>query len=94
MNISKTTINFAKRRGLYVTIEEINDAMLLFVWDINNDCEWMFSYRVNNDGSFTWNGNVYLPQELKEELPATLKDEKHVREMLDYVGANRHLWKD
>lgn len=94
MNISKTTINFAKRRGLYVTIEEINDAMLLFVWDINNDCEWMFSYRVNNDGSFTWNGNVYLPQELKEELPATLKDEKHVREMLDFVGANRHLWKD
>ena len=94
MNISKTTINFAKRRGLYVTIEEINDAMLLFVWDINNDCEWMFSYRVNNDGSFTWNGNIYLPQELKEELPATLKDEKHVREMLDYVGANRHLWKD
>jgi hypothetical protein len=94
MNISKTTINFAKRRGLYVTIEEINDAMLLFVWDINNDCEWMFSYRVNNDGSFTWNDNVYLPQELKEELPATLKDEKHVREMLDYVGANRQLWKD
>lgn len=94
MNISKTTINFAKRRGLYVTIEEIDDAILLLVWDINNDCEWMFSYRVNNDGSFTWNGNVYLPQELKEELPATLKDEKHVREMLDYVGANRHLWKD
>lgn len=94
MNISKTTINFAKRRGLYVMIEEINDAMLLLVWDINNDCEWMFSYRVNNDGSFTWNGNVYLPQELKEELPVTLKDEKHVREMLDYVGANRHLWKD
>lgn len=94
MNISKTTINFAKRRGLYVTIEEINDAMLLFVWDINNDCEWMFSYRVNNDGSFTWNGNVYLPQELKEELPATLKDEKHVREMLDYIGANSHLWKE
>lgn len=94
MNISKTTINFAKRRGLYVTIEEINDAMLLLVWDINNDCEWMFSYRVNNDGSFTWNGNVYLPQELKEELPATINNEKHLREMLDYVGANRHLWKD
>lgn len=94
MNISKTTINFAKRRGLYVTIEEIDDAILLLVWDINNDCEWMFSYRVNNDDSFTWNGNVYLPQELKEELPATLKDEKHVREMLDFVGANRHLWKD
>lgn len=94
MNISKTTFNFAKRRGLDVTIEEISDAMLLCVWDINNDCEWMFSYRVNNDSSFTWNGNVYLPQELKEELPATLKDEKYVREMLDFVGANRHLWKD
>lgn len=94
MNISKTTINFAKRRGLYVTIEEINDTMLLLVWDINNDCEWMFSYRVNNDGSFTWNGNIYLPQELKEELPATINNEKHLREMLDYVGANRHLWKD
>ena len=93
MNISKTTFNFAKRSGLYVTIEEISDAMLLCVWDINNDCEWMFSYRINSD-CLTWNGNIYLPQELKEELPATLKDEKHVREMLDYVGANRHLWKD
>lgn len=94
MNISKTTINFAKRRGLYVTIEEIDDAILLLVWDINNDCEWMFSYIVSGDGSFTWNGNIYLPQELKEELPATIKNEKHLREMLDYVGANRHLWKD
>lgn len=94
MNISKTTINFAKRRGLYVTIEEIYDAILLLVWDINNDCEWMFSYRVNNDDSLTWNGNIYLPQELKEELPATIKNEKHLREMLDFVGANRHLWND
>lgn len=92
MNITKTTINFAKKRGLDVTIENFGEGDILAVWDINNDCEWMFSYIVNGDGSFTWKGNVYLPQDLKEELPATIKNEKHLREMLDYVGMNRHLW--
>lgn len=93
MTISKTTINFARKRGLDVTIEDLNEGEgeFLAVWELDNDCEWMFSYRVNEDGSFTWNGNVYLVDEIKEELPATIKDEKHLREVLAFVGANRHL---
>lgn len=50
MNITKTTINFAKKRGLDVTIENFGEGDILAVWDINNDCEWMFSYIVNGDG--------------------------------------------
>ncbi|ATN93835.1 hypothetical protein [Citrobacter phage IME-JL8] len=92
--ISKTTINFARKRGLDVTIENVGEGDFMAVWDLNNDCEWMFTYQVNDNGSFTYNGNVWLPEDLKEELPGTLKDEKHVREMLAYIGANRHLWKD
>ena len=48
----------------------------------------MFSYRVNEDGSFTWNGNIYLAQEVKEELPATIKDEKHLRQVLKFISEN------
>lgn len=86
MNISKTTINFAKRHNLDVTIENFGEGDQLCVWEADNDCEWMFSYLVNDNGSFTWNGNVYLEQEIKEELPATIKDEKHLRQVLKFVS--------
>lgn len=88
MTISKTTINFAKRHNLDVTIEDINDdgKEILCVWEADNDCEWMFSYLINPNGSFTWNGNVYLAQEIKEELPATIKDEKHLRQVLKFIS--------
>lgn len=88
MNLSKTTKTFAAKRGLDVTLEDINDdgKVILCVWEADNDCEWMFSYLVNPNGSYTWNGNVYLDRAIKEELPATMRDEKHLREMLDFLG--------
>ena len=88
MNISKTTFNFGKKRGFWVELEDFDD--LVTFTEIEEDgelaCEWMFSYRMNEDGSFTWNGNVYLAKEIKEELPATIKDEKHLREVIAFVA--------
>lgn len=84
--LTKTTINFAQKRGLDVTIENYGEGDFLAVWEADNDCEWMFSYRVNEDGSFTWHGNVYLTQEVKEELPATIKNEKHLREVIAFLA--------
>lgn len=86
MSLSKTTIKFAQKRGLDVTIEDFGEGEIVAVWELDNDCEWMFSYRVNPNGSYTWNGNIYLDQEIKEELPATIKDEKHLREVLAFVA--------
>jgi len=87
MNISKTTKTYAAKRGLDVTIlDDVADQPLLAVWEAENDCEWMFTYIINDDGSLTWNGNVYLAKSITEELPATIRDEKHLREMLDFLG--------
>lgn len=87
MNISKTTINFAQKRGFDITVENFGEGDMLAVWELDNDCEWMFTYRMNEDGSFTWNGNVYLEQEVKEELPATIKNEKHLRLVIEFLAA-------
>lgn len=88
MKLSNTTINFAKKRGLAFTIENFgeDEGDFLAVWEADNDCEWMFSYQINDGGSFTWRGNVYLDQGIKEELPATIKDEKHLRQVLEFIA--------
>lgn len=88
MELSKTTKNYANKRRLDVTIENFdeNEGDVLAVWEADNDCEWMFSYQINDDGSFTWRGNIYLSQDIKEELPATVKDEKHLRQVLDFIA--------
>lgn len=96
MKLNKTTINFAKKRGLDITTTDIDkdgDNLLLCIWEADNDCEWMCSYRINPNGSYTWNGNIYLDKEIKEELPATIKDEKHLREVLAFIGMNLHMMK-
>lgn len=85
MNISKTTFNFAKKRGLDITVEDLGDCIALCIWEADKDCEWMCSYRIESD-KLAWNANVYLPQEVKEELPATIKDEKHLREVLAFIA--------
>lgn len=86
--ITKTTVNFAKRHNLDVTIENFGEVDQICVWEANNDCEWMFSYTINANGSFNWYGNVYLAQDIKEELPATINDEKHLRAVLKFIAEN------
>ena len=57
MKLNKTTINFARKRGLDITttdLENDNDNLLLCIWEADNDCEWMCSYRINPNGSYTW----------------------------------------
>lgn len=87
MKLSKATTNFAAKRGFDLTIEEANGEQFLAVWEADNDCEWMLTYFINNDGSFTFKGNVYLIRAIKEELPATIRDEKHLREVLVFIAA-------
>lgn len=87
MMVSKTTTNFAGKRGIELSVEQFDDLDVLCIWEADNDCEWMCSYIINNNGSFAWRGNVYLPDEIKEELPATIKDEKHLREVIAFIAS-------
>jgi len=90
MKLNKTTINFARKRGLDITttdLENDNDNLLLCIWEADNDCEWMCSYRIEND-KLTWDGNVYLRQEVKEELPATIFDERQLRNVIKFIASS------
>jgi hypothetical protein len=85
MNISKTTTKFAEARGLSVYIDE--DTSILWI-GVNNENigEDICAYIANENGTFTWMGNVWLPRDTKEELPATIRDEKHLREVIDFIS--------
>ncbi|MNF74857.1 hypothetical protein D3C85_1093180 [compost metagenome] len=83
MQISKTTLNYASKRNIEVVIEE----GIAFFYESDNDCEPMFTYNVESDG-LHYKGNIYLKQEVKEELPAWIKDEKHLRQVIDFLAKN------
>jgi len=92
MNISKTTTNFAEARGLsvYIDVNSIkagDDEDMDILWiDSDNWGEPCCGYIANANGTFTWKGNVWLPRDTKEELPATIRDEKHLREVIDFIS--------
>jgi len=91
MTISKTTVNFANKRELDVTDNVVHDVTnneipAIWVWEADNVDEPLFIYLANDDGTFTWYGNVCLDAETAEELPAHIKDEKHLREVLSFLS--------
>ena len=91
MALTKTTTNFAKRHGFDLEINSFEDYTLLCVYEIENDCEWMFSYSICEDQNgclLTWRGNIYLPEEIKEELPGTIMTERQLKEVINFVGQN------
>lgn len=85
MNISKTTFNMALKRGLQLTTVDVSDSLLLCIWETDNDCEWLCSYHINSD-SLSYNGNICLPENIKQELPATIFTEKQLREVIKFVS--------
>lgn len=89
MKISKTTINFAQKRGIFLDICEGDEVMeqdrLWFYFD-EDACEPDLSYIMNSDGSFTYFDTLSLSQEVKEELPATIKNEKHLRQVIEFLA--------
>ena len=87
MAISKTTIKFAEKRGLEVTEENVSDYNSIWIWESDNDMEPLFVYRVNNDGSLGYVGfSSCRADSIREELPAWIRDEKHLREVLDFIA--------
>lgn len=89
MELSKTTLNFAAKRGLVLDICEVDEYVendRLWIYTNPEDCEPDVSYVMNADGSFSYFDNLGLPDSIKEELPAFIKNEKHLREVLDFIA--------
>lgn len=83
MNIGKAIQNYASRRG--ITFEVWDNKFL--IWEADNDNEWMCSYSIDeNTGFLHFEGNVYLPQDVKEELPAMIDSEKKLKEVFDFIS--------
>lgn len=89
MALSKLTINFAAKRNILVEICEADDIVEMdrvWIYTDVDACEPDVSYVVNADGSFSFYDNVSLPVAIKEELPAYIRDEKHLREVIAFIA--------
>lgn len=90
--LSKTTINYAFKRGVYFDVGSAgcaDELVTLWIGEIEEDgepaCEPLVIYTVNGDGSFSFYGNVYLPSEIKEELPAFIMGELELRKVVAFL---------
>lgn len=92
MQVSKTTINFAKKRGMTLTAWEADldtappePAMLwIFLTDTDIDDSVMepdIIYTMDNEG-FHYKGNIGVTADVLEALPAHLPDETALRGVL------------
>ena len=89
MNIvTKTTQNYAKARQLILDSDFCDENKQPFIWVCVDDdsSEPMFSLFANDDGSFSYKGNIWLSDATREEIPAFIRDEKHLRSVLAFVA--------
>jgi hypothetical protein len=89
MNIHKTTKRIAAELDLYFDLANDifdYDGYIVDIMDYRDECpEWeLAAYIVNDDGSYTFFRCIDAP--FKEELPATIRDEKHFREVVKFIG--------
>lgn len=83
--LNKGVINYAARRGIELEFYKDEEKELLLFWDAKEDCEWMFDYRIENDG-YHFNHNIYGDREMVEELPAWIPDDKKLKEVINFVA--------
>lgn len=91
--LSKTTENYAIRRDLDVTnaIENHPNPLIfamntVWIWEASNSHEPLVMYIANDDGTFSFLRNIYLAYNIVMEIPAHIRDEKHLREVLDFIA--------
>jgi hypothetical protein len=80
--ISKTTVKFAKARGIAVYSFEIEAQTLVSIAPYNSDDGGEVNYIVNLDGSFSFATNTWLGV----KVPATMPDEKYLRSAIDFIA--------
>ncbi|EGB7013647.1 hypothetical protein ACRWP7_003312 [Escherichia coli] len=88
LNITKTTQKFAQARNLAIDSDYCKEHNKDFIWICVNDdsSEPMFSLFANEDGSFSYRGNIWLSSTTREEIPAFIRDEKQLRQVLAFIA--------
>lgn len=81
--INKSILNYAKARGIELTVDTDSEAVLF--WELDNDCEWMFAYGIGADYSLIWRGNIYLPDSIKVELPGWINSPEKLKEVINFI---------
>ena len=87
--LSGTTLNFAAKREMIVSVYDFNHDEQKFLSLVSeaeaeeSDAELM--YLANDNGSYTYYANTWLSGKIKTELPATITDEKHLREVIAFI---------
>ncbi|QXG07705.1 hypothetical protein [Erwinia phage Snitter] len=84
MTISLTTINFAKKRNVEVTVQD--NGAEVWIWSCDNDCEPAIMLFASATGSFQYKGRVTASQDVVSEIPAHYKDEKALRMMIAFIA--------
>ena len=84
MELSKTTINYAMKRGLIVDIE--HDRLWIFEDADASEPLCIYNVSVKGDGFFWKCAPKWLPKQIKEELPYWIVDEKMVRRVVDFLA--------
>ncbi|MEZ9399278.1 hypothetical protein AB4218_23210 [Vibrio splendidus] len=82
MNISKTTINFAKKKLVELCVDE--DSVSFY--PLNDEgVEPALIYSIQDTGFF-FKSNIWLSDQTKEDLPHWVMDEKMLRRMIDFIA--------
>lgn len=83
MELSKTTLNFAEKRNIELFINE-EGVLDISVMDEEccTDCSAV-QYVVSEEGDFTFQASF---SDQLEDLPYWIRDEKHLREVIEYVA--------
>lgn len=91
-HLRKKTVSYAKSLGFelnvclgsYATVDD--DRLVLEMYETVVDfSEPMIIFSLEKDGKFHYHANIYLPRSIKEELPAVINDESHLREVIKFI---------
>ena len=88
--LTQITDNYAEARGLTLYVRSILNEKINFfeeqLWIYNGeDAQPLVIYSFTPDQTFNFISNGQLAEAVKEELPAWIKNEKHLRQVLDFI---------
>ena len=92
MNLSRTTNNYAAKRQMTVNVVPVRDncprgfsEVFLTIGPTDSDSDAELTY-ISSDGMvYAYYSNTWLPNDVKEELPATIENEQQLRNILKYL---------
>lgn len=80
---SKTTLNYAQRRGLDLILDD--DGTLSF-FEAKEDMEPLIVYADGGEQGYFYKANVYLDRPIKEELPHWIATDADLRRVVDFLS--------